>query len=65
MPSLEDEKPNNFLLEMLSVEVLSIQLVPESVEVQIFPILATAASFVPSLEEVMPRHGFRLPVEVI
>ena len=35
VPSLEDEKPNNFLLEMLSVEVLSIQLIPESVEVQI------------------------------
>ena len=49
----------------LPLGVRSVQEAPESVEVQIFPILATAASFVPSLEEVMPRHGFRLPVEVI
>ena len=38
---------------------------PESVEVQIFPLVTTAASLVPSLDDVMEVQFFALPVEVL
>ena len=37
---------------------------PESVEVQMFSALTTAASLVPSLDEVMEYHFLMLPTEV-
>ena len=51
------------LLEAIAVQslppaitVLSVHVPPESVDVQMFPPLTTAASFVPSLLEAMPRQ---------
>ena len=44
--------------------VFSVQVAPESVEVQMFPPSTTAASLVPSLDEVMPRQALELPTEV-
>ena len=66
VPSLEDVMP----LQSLPVEVIevtSVQLAPESMEVQMFPELpaySNAASLVPSLEDVMSVHHFVLPTEV-
>jgi hypothetical protein len=37
---------------------------PESVEVQMFPLLTTAASLAPSLDEVMETQPLVLPTEV-
>ena len=52
----------------LPTEVRSVQVAPESAEVQMFPALLqsplTAASFVPSLDDVMLCHFFVLPTEV-
>jgi hypothetical protein len=48
----------------LPVEVFSVHVAPESVEVQMFPPQTTAASLVPTLDEVMELHCFPLPVEV-
>ena len=47
----------------LPVEVFSVHVAPESVEVQMFP-TSTAASLVPSLDEVMDCQLLPLPVEV-
>ena len=49
---------------VLPTEVSSVQVAPESVEVQMFPSKTVAASLVPSLEEVMPIHSFVFPTEV-
>jgi len=49
---------------VLPTEVSSVQVAPESAEVQMFPPSATAASLVPSLEEVMLCQSFVLPTEV-
>ena len=46
---------------MLALEV---QLSPESVDVQMFPLRTTAASLVPSLEEAMPFQSRMLALEV-
>ena len=49
------------------VEVFSVHVAPESAEVQMFPPFAsatTAASLVPSLDEVMEVHEYIEPVEV-
>ena len=68
-PSLEDVMPNHFF--MIPVEVTSVQFAPESVDVQMFPSLTvfpwfpsqtTAASLVPSLEDVMPLQSLVLPI---
>ena len=40
------------------------QFAPESVEVEMFPLLTVAASLVPSLEEVMPRQLCEVAREV-
>jgi len=48
----------------LPVEVTSVHVAPESVEVQMFPDETTAASFVPSLDEVMEYQALVLPTEV-
>ena len=70
-PSLEDVMPNHFF--MIPVELTSVQFAPESVDVQMFPSLTvfpwfpsqtTAASLVPSLEDVMPLQSLVLPTEV-
>ena len=45
-------------------DVLEVQVAPESVEVHIFPAFATAASLVPSLDEVMLYQSCVLPTEV-
>ena len=48
----------------LPAEVSSVHVAPESVEVQMFPpLLTTAASLVPSLDEVID-HQICAPVEV-
>jgi len=44
--------------------VFSVHVAPESVEVQMFSALTTAASLVPSLDEVMEYHFLMLPTEV-
>ena len=50
----------------LPTEVSSVQVAPESAEVQIEPLVErlTAASLAPSLEEVTPHQYFVLPTEV-
>jgi len=62
VPSLED-----VMLDQLftPAEVSLVHVFPESVEVHIFPPSATAASLVPSLDEVMPRHFIQLPVHCV
>ena len=66
VPSLEDVMPRHSFV--LPTEVSSVQVAPESVEVQMFPSRCfpptVAASFVPSLEDVMLFHRFVLPTEV-
>ena len=42
----------------------SVHVAPESVEVQMFPLLTTAASLAPSLDEVMETQPLVLPTEV-
>ena len=49
---------------MLPTEVSSVHVAPELVDVQMFPSSTTAASLVPSLEDVMYLHNFVLPVDV-
>ena len=44
----------------LPVEVFSLHVAPESVEVQMLPFRTTAASLVPSLDEVMEYQFFPL-----
>jgi len=51
VPSLEEVMPYQ-----LCEVARETQFAPESVEVQMFPPMATAASLVPSLEEVMPHQ---------
>jgi hypothetical protein len=61
-PSLEevmDDQPFAVPAGMLSVQVA-----PESADVQKFPGQIVAASFVPSLEEVMTFQRFALPTDV-
>ena len=48
MPSLDDVMPYQFCVLALDVQVS-----PESVDVQMFPPEAVAASLVPSLDDVM------------
>ncbi len=43
---------------------VSVQVAPELVEVQMFPLYTTAASLVPSLEEVIPYQLRALSLEV-
>ena len=67
VPSLEDVMPRHSFV--LPTEVSSIQVAPESVEVQMFPPPSyrppeTTASLVPSLEDVMLPQCFVLPTEV-
>ena len=62
VPSLEEVMPCQSFV--LPTEVSSVQVAPESVEVQMFPTRTVAASLVPSLEEVMPCQSFVLPTEV-
>ena len=58
-PLLDDVMPHQ--PSKLPTEV---QVPPESVDVQMFPLKTVAASLVPSLEEVMLRQSFELPTEV-
>ena len=51
MPSLEDVMPLQYFA--LPVEVTSVHVAPELVDVQMLPLLITAASLVPSLEDVI------------
>ena len=62
VPSLEDVKLVHHFV--LPTEVSSVQVAPESVEVQIFPSYIIAASLVPSLEDVMACQFFVLPTDV-
>ena len=50
----------------LPTELSSVQVGPESAEVQMVPLVVplTVASLVPSLEEVTPHQNFVLPTEV-
>ena len=62
VPSLEDAMlAQDFVLP---TEASTVQVAPESDEVQMFPPLTTAASLVPSLEEVTPHQFFEPPTEV-
>ena len=62
VPSLEDVMPLQAIV--LPTYVPSVQVAPESVEVQMFPLLTVAASLVPSLEDAMPLQFFVLPTDV-
>ena len=62
VPSLDEVMEYQFFA--LPVEVFSVHVAPESVEVQMFPPLTTAASLVPSLDEARAYQYFPLPVEV-
>ena len=62
VPSLEEVIP--FQDFVLPTEVSSVQVAPESVEVQMFPGETAAASLVPSLEDVICCQDFVLPTEV-
>merc|ERR1719183_1323032 len=62
VPSLEEVMSTHWFVA--PTDVSSVQVAPESVEVQMFSPLATAASLVPSLEEVMPYQSF-VAVDVI
>ena len=56
LPSLEEAMPCH--LCALPPGLRSVQVAPESVEVQMFSLLTVAASLVPSLEEAMSYHLF-------
>jgi hypothetical protein len=62
VPSLEE-----VMLHQDSIDPAecSVQVVPESLEVQIFPCCTTAASCVPSLDDAMLTQRFLLVIEVI
>ena len=62
-PSLDEAMA---LQSLLPGEEVSVHVVPEFEEVQMWllPTPATAASLVPSLDEVMPNQVFVLPTEV-
>ena len=60
VPSLEDVIP----LQRKTAGVFSVQVAPESVEVQIPPPSSVAASLDPSLEDVMLTQLFVLPTDV-
>ena len=74
VPSLEEVMARQYFTP--PTDVSSVQVAPESVEVQMLPspperslrvtrgFLATAASLVPSLEEVMPYQNFGAPTDV-
>ena len=62
VPSLDEVIERQYL--PLPVEVSSVHVAPESVEVQMFPTSTVAASLVPSLDEVMDCQLLPLPVEV-
>ena len=65
VPSLDEVMEYQFLV--LPTEVSSVHVAPESVEVQMFPLIAlftTAASLAPSLDEVMDPQLLVLPTEV-
>ena len=61
VPSLDEVM--EYQLFGLPVEVFSVHVAPESVEVQMFPPLTTVASLVPSLDEVIEVHHFPVPVK--
>ena len=61
VPSLEDVILYQFFV--LPMDVTSVHVAPESVEVHMFPV-RVAASLVPSLDDVMNSHGFVPPVDV-
>ena len=61
LPSLEDVILYQFFV--LPMDVTSVHVAPESVEVHMFPV-RVAASLVPSLDDVMNSHGFVPPVDV-
>ena len=54
VPSLDEVMDFQFFVP--PTELSSVHVAPESVEVQMFPLLTTAASLVPSLDEVMDRQ---------
>jgi hypothetical protein len=60
VPSLEDVMLRKFPKFPKGL-LRSVQVAPESIEVQAFPPSTTAASLVPSLEEAMPHQRFALP----
>ena len=49
---------------MLSVGLTSVQVSPESVDVQMFPLVTTAANLVPSLDDVMSYQYCVLALDV-
>ena len=66
VPSLDEVMEYQFLV--LPTEVSSVHVAPESVEVQMFPLIAlftTAASLAPSLDEVMEYQPLVLPGEAV
>ncbi len=62
MPSLEEVIPDQ--VSIIPPGLRSVQLAPEVLDVQMFPLYTTAASLVPSLEEVMPYQLRALSLEV-
>ena len=52
------------MLLQFCVLALEVQLAPESVDVQMFPLRTTAASLLPSLEEAMPYQLCALPTDL-
>jgi hypothetical protein len=60
--SLDDVMPCQFCV--LSVGFTSVQVSPESVDVQMFPAGTVAASLVPSLDDVMPCQYWKLALDV-
>ena len=68
VPSLDDVMP--YQLFAPPMDVTSVHVAPESVDVQIpeicpvFPLESKAASLVPSLDDVMPNKEFALPTDV-
>ena len=49
---------------VLPTDVSSVHVAPESVDVQMCPLVTVAASLVPSLEDVMSYHCLVLPTVV-
>jgi hypothetical protein len=62
VPSLEEVIPDQGSVKFPGLR--SVQVAPESVDVQMFPSRTTAASLVPSLEEAMPYQFCALALEV-
>ena len=62
VPSLDDAMLNQFC--GLSVGFTSVHVSPESVDVQMFPVQSTAASLVPSLDDVIATQSCVLALDV-